>query len=206
VLRDWSTGKFPRYTTPQVSSSTTIVSDTQLASIYAKDGSILSSLKSRKEMRTSGGLLKFTSGEVESRTVAIEEPWKCEDGDESSDDDVENEWEDVDEKEGQAILPPSPDERKRKRVTEGPLPSSKKVTFAPRPEASKQARVDASRKIREKPTTRALGKMKLVGPGTQPVTKQPKEMGKKKPGKVANVAAKPKLGKTDDAYDFSKFF
>jgi nuclear GTP-binding protein len=88
VLRDWSTGKFPWYTTPSVNPSVTAVElfDNKRADLYANDGSILATLKTRKEMRKGGGLVRLIAGEIESRKVAIEEPWSHVKEDESDDD------------------------------------------------------------------------------------------------------------------------
>ena len=73
VLRDWSTGNFPRYTTPQTTKS--IPSLENIDKLYADDLNILAISPSRKEMWKSIGLVKLVPGELESRKVVLDEPW-----------------------------------------------------------------------------------------------------------------------------------
>src|SRR5271170_2179338 len=84
VLRDWSTGKFPWYTTPPHSPDavTPVLHEPELARVYAQDEQrTLCLLQTRKEMRKSMGLVRFVpTGLVESRQTALEEPWIVVDG------------------------------------------------------------------------------------------------------------------------------
>ncbi|KAH9853944.1 hypothetical protein C2E23DRAFT_727751 [Lenzites betulinus] len=84
VLRDWSTGKFARYTTPPTSSATSDPAS-PLAEIYAKDATILARLATRKELRKTGGLVKLRAGVVDARRVTLDESYSVgseSDGDE----------------------------------------------------------------------------------------------------------------------------
>jgi nuclear GTP-binding protein len=105
VLRDWSIGKFDRYTTPPApviktapaqseSSITAKLADPcdNITQLYANDEAILSTIRTRKERRKQGGLVKFTYGSIDSRKVAVEELWsglEQNDDEESHDDDDE---------------------------------------------------------------------------------------------------------------------
>ena len=96
VLRDWSTGKLPRYTQPSShQESATGSVDAELKALYERDEEILSSAPLRKEMRKGAGLIKLVHGEVERRKIALEAVW---DEDEDSE---EDEGEDDDEGEGE---------------------------------------------------------------------------------------------------------
>ena len=104
VLRDWSIGKFDRYTTPQSTASVktaTITAkltdnpgDDEITRFYVNDEAILSTIPTRKERRKRGGLVKFVccgSG-IDPRKVAVEEPWNGleQDDDEESDGDEDD--------------------------------------------------------------------------------------------------------------------
>lgn len=76
VLRDWSTGKLPRYTLPPSPSGITAAAgDVALADVYAKDEEVLSQLQTRKEKRTSAGIVKLKPGTVETRKVVLDVSW-----------------------------------------------------------------------------------------------------------------------------------
>ena len=110
VLRDWSIGKFDRYTTPPTpviktatappeSSITAKLGDPcdNLTQFYANDEAILSTIKTRKEKRKQGGIVKFAYGSIDPRKVAVEEPWnglEQNDDEESNDDHDDNEVDD----------------------------------------------------------------------------------------------------------------
>lgn len=68
VLRDWSIGKFARYTMPSGSSTT---------SSSTNDEGILETLKSRKELRKAGDvkLVQLQPGEAEKREVLLDDVW-----------------------------------------------------------------------------------------------------------------------------------
>ncbi|KAF8632398.1 hypothetical protein AX17_004839 [Amanita inopinata Kibby_2008] len=90
VLTDWSTRKFPRYTMPSSSGGDTLIPDDMLRSLYDRDESVFESLRTRKEMRRAGGLVKLSASEMELREVALEEPYMKEEDqgeDEESDED-----------------------------------------------------------------------------------------------------------------------
>lgn len=92
-MRDWSTGKFPRYATPSTSSSA--APDLSFASIYADDEKILATLSTRKELRKSRGLVKLTSAAVDSRQLDLDASWV--ESNEESDEDEDAEGEEDDE-------------------------------------------------------------------------------------------------------------
>jgi nuclear GTP-binding protein len=105
VLRDWSIGKFDRYTTPPapVINTATAQSESSITAkpadscdnitqLYANDEAILSTIRTRKERRKQGGIVKFAYGSIDSRKVAVEEIWnglEQNDDEESDDDDDE---------------------------------------------------------------------------------------------------------------------
>lgn len=95
VLRDWSLGKLARYTTASAPAPSSDNAALDVAKLYANDEPILASLKTRKEMRKAGGVVKFSPGAVETRKVAVDEPWvglageDDEEGEESEEDDLE---------------------------------------------------------------------------------------------------------------------
>lgn len=130
VLRDWSIGKFARYTMPLGSSTT---------SSSTNDEGIMATLKSRKELRKAEDvkLVQLQPGEAEKREVLLNDVWIVdeevsedeaddkdagdeeasgdEDGDEDEADqgsDPESGEEEVDEEEVSELLPPP----KRKRT------------------------------------------------------------------------------------------
>lgn len=88
VLRDWSIGKFARYTMPPGSSTTT--------SSSANDEGILATLKSRKELRKAEDviLVQMQPGEAEKREVLLDDVWVADEEvseDEADDEDVGDE-------------------------------------------------------------------------------------------------------------------
>ena len=89
VLRDWNTGKFLRYTTPSAGASAVGTSDAVFAELYAKDDEILASLKPRKELRKTSGLVRLETGVVDERKVELDAPWIEAPGDADSDEDDE---------------------------------------------------------------------------------------------------------------------
>ncbi|KAF9468784.1 hypothetical protein BDZ94DRAFT_1303952 [Collybia nuda] len=227
VLRDWGTGKFPRYTTPASGTLTSVPqpADTTLETSYAMDDSILANLQLRKEMRKSGGLIRFLSGEVEPRKADISGRWnsledddgEAEEGEDEDEmevdegvEDEEDEDEDEDEDEGdedesEDSPPPTSNKQKRKRTNEIPAaPPSKKVTFGFDPKSTKKDRKADS--LKGKATKPAL-KIKSAAS----TTAKTKTVTGKREKKVANITRKKTLVATPDvgsgeAYDFGKFF
>ncbi|KAF8897148.1 hypothetical protein BD779DRAFT_353539 [Infundibulicybe gibba] len=227
VLRDWSTGKFPRYTIPpnDVSSQ---VTQPDLQVIYAKEIAILAVHPTKKEMRKSGGLVKFISSEIEQRAPILVEPWSnLKDGNTSSDEDEdEDEEEDVNEEgdpptvveESDDIAespapseeesqkgdpedespPPMPKTQKRKRPQDSKLVPSKKVTFAPEPKSSKQARAAGS-------MARGLKAPKPTPPAPAKIRQSLTKKSAMTPA-TTTKASTMSPGGNSEAYDFSKFF
>lgn len=102
MLRDWSLGNFTRYTTPPATSpqsSTAAAAELRnlednITQLYANDEAILSIVQTRKERRKQGGLVRFASGSIDPRKVAVEEPWNIleqNSDEEGSDDEDEHE-------------------------------------------------------------------------------------------------------------------
>lgn len=75
VLRDWSLGKLARYTTASSPAPSSDNAALDAAKLYTNDEPILASLKTRREMRKAGGVVKFSAGAVDTRKVAVDEPW-----------------------------------------------------------------------------------------------------------------------------------
>ena len=103
VLRDWSIGKFDRFTTPSSAPpviNTAAATTQSESSLYVNDEAILSTIQTRKERRKRGGLVRFTYGSIDPRKVAVEEPWngleESDDDDEVDDDEAGVEGMDVD--------------------------------------------------------------------------------------------------------------
>ncbi|KAJ7929179.1 GNL3L/Grn1 putative GTPase-domain-containing protein [Mycena leptocephala] len=214
VLRDWSVGKFPRYTVPPaVSASSTPLSPA--------DEVVLAVLQTRKDMRKARGLVRLTCGVLETRKASVDEPWapatpekdaEVDDEDEDEqvggedDEDEEMDKEEVADEESsddaeEELEPPVAlsGKQKRKRAAEKPPPSRKKVSFGPDPKTSKQARSAGS--LAQKPSAAAKEKpLKTAAPKTD--------------RKVANTAVKTKASQKASAaastpgqeYNFGEFF
>ena len=228
LLRDWSTGKFPRFTMPS-SVSTSMSVDSPFADLYVSDEKILELLPTRKERRMTTGAVKLTPSKSETRKVTFEAPWVADD-EESEDEDAEGEDDDdeedqdvemdndddgddeeedeEDEEEEEPVPPPS---SKRKRAPPTPVHApSKKVAFAPEPKTTKAFRSAAG--ARAAPA--AVAK-KLSTTSTKPAKKAsaatPKPSVKAAMQKVANAkksgsSTANKSAGNDEAYDFKKFF
>jgi len=225
VLRDWGTGKLPRYTLPPSKSTVS-------ASVRDIHQAALSTLRTRKDMRKEPGLVKLSSGQVDEREVDLEKEYFTGKGaDDSGEGDEEDEDEDVDqldedvsaserdgedgsgdgendedvdmddENEEEHEVPPPPIKNKRK-LKNAPTPGRpvKKVAFAEEPKGTKQARSAAG--ARNVPPKATPKKPKL--PKAKPPTLQPT--------KVVNSSSKQLKGngKTpadgEQQYDFSMFF
>jgi nuclear GTP-binding protein len=97
VLRDWSIGKFARYTVP--------LGTIDPGSMEAGDEEVLATLRSRKELRKAGDvkLVKLQAGEVDKRDVEWDVAWEEDEGgsvgDEDGDEDHEEEGGDEEEAE-----------------------------------------------------------------------------------------------------------
>ncbi|KAH9938725.1 GNL3L/Grn1 putative GTPase-domain-containing protein [Fomitopsis serialis] len=230
VLRDWSTGKFPRYTRPPSAPSTVPAQDGSFADVYAKNDEILSRLDTRKEMRKSRGTVRMSPGEVESREVALEIPYFGVDQDEDQDEDDDNDEVDELEESGEDVEDdedeenasdedaddeeePAPAPGKRKRAGQKSPPRAvKKVAFAAEPKGTKQARSAAGSKpsvAKTKQDTRAQAKVKPA-PKAKPVKTQKTPSVAAAMKKIANSSKKAKQPSAskdgEETYDFSKFF
>jgi nuclear GTP-binding protein len=86
VLRDWNTGKFPRFTLPPSSPSVLNIDGGVLAKVYSKDDSVLSQLKTRSEFRRAGGLVRMNSGEINQRNLVLDAEWASPEDSEPSED------------------------------------------------------------------------------------------------------------------------
>ncbi|EJF63073.1 hypothetical protein DICSQDRAFT_83967 [Dichomitus squalens LYAD-421 SS1] len=92
VLRDWSHGKFARYTVPSAAQSPDSApqAEKSLEDAYAKDESVLSKLATRKELRKAGGLVKLRAGEVDTRRVVLDAGYFVSSSDDGMDGDEED--------------------------------------------------------------------------------------------------------------------
>ncbi|KZS97911.1 hypothetical protein SISNIDRAFT_481788 [Sistotremastrum niveocremeum HHB9708] len=205
VLRDWSVGKIPYYTTPP-SSPSTPSSSSQLDTVKAiygrADEAATATTRTRKERRLAEGLVRLSPGSVDTRPVAliptVETPafHDVGDDDEMEDDDEAQQESDKDsDAESEAIeSEPEEDEEvapssKRKRVVQEPLPERpvkvKKVTFA-----STKTKTKTKPTKKEKPAP-----AQSKGPVARPA--------KSAPQKPAKASGKSGQGQS---YDFSQFF
>ncbi|BEJ16665.1 hypothetical protein CspHIS471_0600660 [Cutaneotrichosporon sp. HIS471] len=82
VLRDWSLSSFPFYTVPPKGAVSTID--------QVDNSSVLSQLKTRKEMRASG-LVKFRASDVDDREIFLDDDYTAVAGPESDDEDEDGE-------------------------------------------------------------------------------------------------------------------
>lgn len=150
VLRDWGTGKFPRYTqTPRVPGF----------AFLASDGRVFSALKSRSELRKTSGLVKLNSSKADYRRIDVETSWDHDQASTSSDtgsneetqsipieqgdsDDTEESEDDEEEAElksdSDQIEDEAPASGKRKRNASSThlTPRPKKVSFARDPKST----------------------------------------------------------------------
>ncbi|TFK56257.1 hypothetical protein OE88DRAFT_1652921 [Heliocybe sulcata] len=153
VLRDWSTGKFARYTNPPSSHA----EQEQHVDDFKH---VLDTLKTRKELVKSVSLVKMIPGAMEDRMPVLEENWIGEEGEEEDEEDEEAEEDelveedeevdsdveelsggDEDEDDDEEIPAPAPGKRKRtEKASTRKAPPTKKISFAPLPKESKQAR------------------------------------------------------------------
>ncbi|KZP15119.1 hypothetical protein FIBSPDRAFT_1048353 [Athelia psychrophila] len=219
VLRDWSVGRFPRFT-PAPTAPTSAEQD-------VRDEAVLAQLKARKEMRKEGGLVKFVASPVESRRANVEGEWpglkeeensedENEEGGSEEEEDVEmddaeaedsdeEEEEDVDEPMEEPVEEPVPivsGKQKRAGKKLAPTRPAKKVAFAADPKESKQARSAAGAAGKK-----AVPPAKTPAKAAAPPAKTP--AAPTATAKPANVPSGKKTTATrggEEAYDFGKFF
>ncbi|CCM03995.1 uncharacterized protein FIBRA_06151 [Fibroporia radiculosa] len=99
VLRDWSTGTFPRYAVPPAPASAP--SETAPpAEWYVKDNEILARLSMRKDLRKAAGLIRLITGKIEDRKVALDAPWRDSENSDDGESDADEDDEDEDEADG----------------------------------------------------------------------------------------------------------
>lgn len=216
LLRDWCTGKFPYYTIPATNSQTHDMIDETTS---VQNATLLACLPTRKDKRKATGLIRLSSLDIDTRSLAVDTPWPglCEridsrsqqerigddrlgrsNGDEVSEDegdegDEEDEDEDEDEwLDGIKDLSLS---RKRKRVASaaGSAPTKKKVAFADR----------------ILPSTKTMGSSISKKLGKSSINPASIAASQKSARKSVNTSKESKLSYDDDfgnSYDFGKFF
>ncbi|OBZ71764.1 Guanine nucleotide-binding protein-like NSN1 [Grifola frondosa] len=201
VLRDWSTGKFARYTVPS-SPASTPSRNPALADVYAKDEEVLSKLSTRKELRKSSGLVKLRAGVVDTRKINLDASWFAEedesdedaegahseaddasvdlekesadeDIDEDEDEDEDNDEEDEEDEEEEVPSLPT-GKRKRGDAKAPPARPAKKVAFAPEPKGTKQARSAAGARGSQIAAQKAKTKLSAL-PSEKPSAKSQKK-------------------------------
>ncbi|KAJ3777468.1 GTP-binding protein [Lentinula raphanica] len=217
VLRDWGIGKIRWYSTPPAGLTADKSSnEVWLEGFYAKADEVFKSLRSRKEMRKDGGLIRISPGQVESREVMTEvlyaefggnedededrsenddeeaeqDEMESEEEEDEDEDEVEDRGESYEEGDDDEVPPPTQPSQKRKRVeTQKSLPPKKKVSFG-----SKSFTMSKSSST------------------TVPSTKKHLEPKSKKVKSVANAPSQSRQPKTAaykgdaEAYDFGKYF
>ena len=217
LLRDWSTGKLPRFTLP--GSTPPIPIDSSRPDLYATDEQILASLPTRKERRKTSGVVKLSASASDARRLSLEAPWVIPEGEgsedggeeeeeeglgeEQSEGDDEDGGEGEEEEEEEEVQPVG----KRKRTSQQSvfLRPTKKVAFAAEPKGTKQSRSTAG----ARGALAARGKEAKIKPqsGKPPVKAK---VTKATPAKVANTVSSKTPVKTtsngEETYDFKKFF
>jgi nuclear GTP-binding protein len=206
MLRDWSKGKILWYTMPS-NSSTTSQSQfyPEFAGLYAKDEQTLVNLKMRKELRKQGGVVRFTTGIVDSRRVIVDAPWPGTGGDEGSDEvldpgDSRDNHESLseDEKDGDddtEEVPTSANVFGKRKRTSIKDKASKKVAFTLDSKSSVQAHSLAKPGAKRMTTTSAKESKLNRSKATEKT-------------KIINAASTktPSIVPHGEAYDFGKFF
>lgn len=231
LLRDWSTGRFPRFTLPGPPGAPESA-DSAFAGVYAADEKIVSTIPTRKERRKAIGVVKLAPSVPEARKIALEVPWVGEEdesdeddeeeelgnghteddesedpGDEDEDEEDENEddekGEGDDDEDEEEEKPVQPvGKRKRSAQSSAPARPTKKVAFAAEPKSTKQARSAAG----VKGALAAKKKAKVttqVKPSAKssPAVAPKKVASSKRASGMVNKAAN-----GEEAYDFKKLF
>ncbi|GJJ07240.1 hypothetical protein Clacol_001440 [Clathrus columnatus] len=210
VLRDWNTAKLPIYSeapTLESQNSITLTDD---------DEKILSTLRSRKEIRKERGL------EIEQRLVELNAGFLIEeDSDEDSvhpsgnvDEDDEGEGQDEveeDESEDGVLDGEEPISRKRK-VSQSTFRPSKKVAFATGPtdrgekKATRKLKQQSGKKERaQKASSNTQAEVSEKESKASNDTSKAKAASKVQP-KPKNIPSKPKQNADSNTYDFDQFF
>ncbi|KAI0301855.1 hypothetical protein B0F90DRAFT_1838736 [Multifurca ochricompacta] len=233
VLRDWSTGKLPRYAIPPPTSrpeSITTDEDLMLATIYAEDSVLLERLAPRKELRRSGDLVRLSSGQVDEHALAFEMPWfglddaNSENEDEIEDADGKAEGEEFEARQGSICEggdddESSDDDDDDDRTDDGKQDGA--LSIAPSSSLRKRKMLPAAeprdRRKNARPPPPALAKATnslplrpAIVPNRKPKNPpfRPVIAPKPKNNDINTKAQKRKqaVAAEDDAYDFGKFF
>lgn len=123
LLRDWATNEFPYYTAPEGEAKGVAQPD---------NSKVLEACKSRKELKTARGLVRFRTSEVDEREVFLDDDYTAvggdsdeeDDGDEDDvEDDDEEDDDEEDEEEAEGLLIGS-DEGEELELSDGPEPTS----------------------------------------------------------------------------------
>lgn len=215
LLRDWRVGKFPYHTSPPASSSTASTTPQYAAA----DEIVLPTLRTRKELRTTGGgLVRLSAGSIDTRDIRLDAPPQpsepaprtkkvvvveeaMDEDDEDDDEEVEDEL-DEDEDEGEEDeeeeeeSPPPPPPSKRKRNAADPSAAAKRKKVQPPPTLARKVSFAAETKGKSAPALAgkpksALKATKAAGPKAPKTTATPKAQ-VAKPAKSSLPSEKPK--------------
>ena len=220
VLRDWSTEKFPRFSLPPSTLPIHQPPTTTHSQIYSNDDEVLASVRTRREMRKGGGLVRLVAGKVETRKADVEAGWegindesdedegdedeKDEDEDEDEDDDEEMHNEDEDDSEEDEDEDVEMDGKEGDEETTLPVPTkNRKQVFSKlkAPPTLIQKKVSFAAKPKESRSAHKTGLLKKV---------RAKPAIKIGGSRAANISAKKVSQQSSDegpqAYDFSRFF
>ena len=233
ILRDWSTGRIPRYTIPAAAPPTQ-----QSDARESNDENVLATLIPRKELRKTSGLVKLQSGEVDKRKVGLEMDWVVEkdelkgengdidgedeeegvDEDEEGEEDASDEEEEEDDEQDDALILSG---KRKRKSTKQPLPTKpkKSVAFAVEPKRQKrQSLKTTTTTTTSKQTTQKPLKTKSTAMGGMKSSLKKSNAAKVvgKTPKVVNSSVSSSSGKGkaqvavstggEEAYDFKKFF
>jgi nuclear GTP-binding protein len=204
VLRDWSRGKILWYTVPSNLSTTLQLQPyPEFAGLYAKDEQTLVDLKTRKELRKQGGVVRFTTEIVESRRVIVDAPWPGTGGEEGSDEVLDP----GDSRDNHESL--SEDEEDGDDDTEE-VPTSANV-FGKRKRTSIKDKARASKKVAFTLDSKNSIQSHSADPLVKPVAKRTattsakeSKLNRSKATEKAKIT--PSITPHGEAYDFGKFF
>ncbi|EGO01528.1 hypothetical protein SERLA73DRAFT_166070 [Serpula lacrymans var. lacrymans S7.3] len=147
ILRDWSSGRFARYTVPPSLPSSAPLPSGAMSALYEKDETTLSTMRSRKEMRKGEGLMlvKMTPGDLDLRDIVFDEVWgedeesedeesEDEGGDDDDNEDEEQDdvEEDDDDEEAPPLLEPTPAPKRKRAVSFAAAPPAYSKRRAPK--------------------------------------------------------------------------
>ena len=187
VLRDWNTGNFPRFTLPPTSSPASSAADTGFAKAYSKDDGILLRLRTRSELKKSGGLIGMSSGEICKRTLILDTErtspedsgpsgdedeveelldFYGNDGDDEDEDGDEGEDEDEEESEDEGGDKDKQEDEEEPDIEPPPLPSKRKRPAEPSA-PKKRVAFDLQKSVKN---TRLQSKHALLNPGIKKPT------------------------------------